>query len=75
MHYTSSSPMRLNYTSAHWIAIAASLLRLRICVFLSHLFVCWCFIIRPSNICILHKSQWGSHSFPFFTTTTCEKKM
>ena len=75
IHYTSSSFARLKDASTHCLSIATSLLRHRICVFLLHLFILWCFISLSAGMCMPHKSQQGSGSFPSCTTAIREKNV
>ena len=68
------SPVRLKVTPIHFAVISASLLLHLICVFLSHRAVRQCLMSRTAGMCILHKLQRGSGSFPSCTTTICEQK-
>ena len=74
MQSMSSSSERLNVVLSHWLSVATSFLRHRICVFWSHQFVRWCLSIRPAGICIPHRSQQSSGYLPSCTTAIQAKK-
>ena len=74
MRSASSSPVKLDFASKHLVAIATSLLRHLIWVFLLQRAILLCLMSRPSVMCIPHKSQQVSGSAPSCTTATLNQK-